>query len=95
MKDYPFSELRKKVAVVPQKAALFRDRQAEHAVGQKEAADEEIYRALEIAQAREFVDTMPDGLDTMIMEGGKNLSGGQKQRLTIARACGGSTGADP
>lgn len=87
VKDYPFSELRKKVAVVPQKAALFRGTVRQNMQwGKKEAADEEIYRALEIAQTREFVDTMPDGLDTMIMEGGKNLSGGQKQRLTIARA---------
>jgi len=54
--------------------------------GKKDATDGEIYRALEIAQAREFVDAKPGGLDAEIMQGGKNLSGGQKQRLTIARA---------
>lgn len=87
VKDYPFSELRKKIAVVPQKAALFRGTIRENIQwGKKNATDDEIYKALEIAQAREFVDAKPEGLDTVILQGGKNLSGGQKQRLTIARA---------
>ncbi|HOJ79521.1 MAG TPA: ABC transporter ATP-binding protein [Clostridiales bacterium] len=87
VKDYPFSELRKKVAVVPQKAVLFRGTIRQNMQwGKKDATDEEIYKALEIAQAREFVDAKPDGLDTMVMQGGTNLSGGQRQRLTIARA---------
>ena len=87
VKDYPFSELRKKVAVVPQKAVLFRGTIRQNMQwGEKDATDEEIYKALEIAQAREFVDAKPDGLDTMVMQGGTNLSGGQRQRLTIARA---------
>ena len=54
--------------------------------GKRDATDEEIWKALETAQAKEFVEKMPDGLDTHIAQGGKNLSGGQKQRLTIARA---------
>jgi len=87
VKDYPFSELRKKVAVVPQKAVLFSGTIRQNMQwGKKDATDEEIYKALDIAQAREFVDAKPDGLDTVIVQGGKNLSGGQKQRLTIARA---------
>ena len=55
-------------------------------MGKPDATDEEIYHALEIAQARDFVDSKDEGLDLMIQQGGKNLSGGQKQRLTIARA---------
>ena len=51
-----------------------------------DADDSEIARALETAQASEFVEQLPDGYDTRILQGGKNLSGGQKQRLTIARA---------
>ena len=54
--------------------------------GRKDATDEEIYRALDIAQAREFVDGKGEGLDLFITQEGKNLSGGQRQRLTIARA---------
>ena len=54
--------------------------------GKEDAGDEEIFRALEIAQAKEFVDTKDQGLDLNIDQGGKNLSGGQRQRLTIARA---------
>ena len=51
-----------------------------------DATDQEIYEALDTAQAREFVDSKEQGLDLMIQQGGRNLSGGQKQRLTIARA---------
>ena len=54
--------------------------------GKQDASDEEIYRALDIAQAREFVDAKKEGLDLNIEQNGGNLSGGQKQRLTIARA---------
>lgn len=54
--------------------------------GKEDASDEEIYRALDIAQAREFVEEKGQGLELMIQAGGKNLSGGQRQRLTIARA---------
>ena len=87
VKDYPFSELRKRIAIVPQKAVLFSGTIRENMKwGKKDATEEEIYKALDIAQAREFVDAKPEGLDTKILQGGKNLSGGQKQRLTIARA---------
>ena len=87
VKDYPFGQLRRKVGVVPQNAVLFAGSIRENMKwGKKEATDEEIYRALEIAQAREFIDGKPEGLDTKIMHGCKNLSGGQRQRLTIARA---------
>ena len=54
--------------------------------GKEDSTDEEIYEALDIAQAREFVDRKEQGLDLMIEQNGGNLSGGQKQRLTIARA---------
>lgn len=85
--DYDTTALRQKVGVVPQKAVLFSGTIAENMRwGKRDATDEEIWKALEIAQAKEFVEKMPDGLDTHIAQGGKNLSGGQKQRLTIARA---------
>lgn len=84
---YPFHQLREKIGVVPQKAVLFRGTIRQNMQWKKaDATDEEIYRALEIAQAREFVDAKEAGLDTEILQGGKNLSGGQRQRLTIARA---------
>lgn len=87
VKDYPFEQLRRKVGVVPQNAVLFAGTIRDNMKwGKKDASDEEIYRALEIAQAKEFVDDKPEGLDTKILQGGKNLSGGQRQRLTIARA---------
>ncbi len=86
-KDYSFEQLRGKIGIVPQKAVLFHGTIRENMKwGKKDATDEEIYRALEIAQAKEFVDEKEDGLDTVILQGGKNLSGGQRQRLTIARA---------
>lgn len=85
--EYDTKALRQKVGVVPQKAVLFSGTIAENMRwGKRDATDEEIYKALEIAQAKEFVDKMPEGLKTHIAQGGKNLSGGQKQRLTIARA---------
>lgn len=85
--DYDTTALRQKVGVVPQKAVLFSGTIAENMRwGKRDATDEEIWKALETAQAKEFVEKMPDGLDTHITQGGKNLSGGQKQRLTIARA---------
>lgn len=87
VKEYPFSQLRGQIGVVPQKAVLFAGTLRENMQWRKkEASDEEIHRALEIAQANEFVSKLPDGLDTVIQQGGRNLSGGQRQRLTIARA---------
>ena len=87
VKDYRLETLREKIGVVPQKAILFKGTLRENMKwGRKDATDEEIYRALDIAQAREFVDSKEKGLDLYIDQAGKNLSGGQKQRLTIARA---------
>lgn len=85
--DYDTTALRQRVGVVPQKAVLFSGTIAENMRwGKRDATDEEIWKALETAQAKEFVEKMPEGLNTHIAQGGKNLSGGQKQRLTIARA---------
>ena len=85
--DYPLEALREKIGMVPQKAILFKGTLRENMKwGKKDATDEEIYRALDIAQAREFVDSKEQGLELYIDQAGKNLSGGQKQRLTIARA---------
>ena len=79
--------LRKRIGTVPQKAVLFTGTIRQNMQWQKaNATDEEIVSALKIAQAWEFVSQMPDGLDTIISQGGKNFSGGQKQRITIARA---------
>lgn len=87
VREYPLAELRYKVGVVPQKAVLFKGTLRENMCwGKKDASDEEIYRALDLAQAREFVDSKEQGLDLVIDQNGKNLSGGQRQRLTIARA---------
>lgn len=85
--EYDTTALRHRIGVVPQKAVLFSGTIAENMRwGKRGASDEEIWKALETAQAKEFVDKMPEGLNTHIAQGGKNLSGGQKQRLTIARA---------
>lgn len=87
VRDYPLETLRGKIGMVMQKAVLFTGTIRENLRwGNPKATDEELYRALELAQAREFVDEKPRGLDTLISQAGKNLSGGQKQRLTIARA---------
>lgn len=85
--EYDTQALRGNIGTVPQKAVLFSGTVAENMRwGKRDATEEEIMSALETAQAKEFVDKMPDGLKTHISQGGKNLSGGQKQRLTIARA---------
>lgn len=87
VKDYPYEELRQKIGVVPQNAVLFAGTIRDNIRwGKPDATDAEIYRALEIAQAKEFVDSKPEGLDARVSQGGKNFSGGQRQRLTIARA---------
>ena len=87
VRDYTLLQLRQKVGVVPQKAVLFKGTIRDNMRwGKLDATDEEIYRALEIAQAKEIVDKKSGGLNYMIDQGGKNLSGGQRQRFTIARA---------
>ena len=87
VKEYPQRELRSRIGVVPQKAVLFSGSIRDNMKwGKDDATDEEIYEALSIAQAREFVDAKEGGLDYLLNQGGKNLSGGQRQRLTIARA---------
>ena len=86
VKDYPQGELVAKVGMIPQKAVLFEGTIRENMQwGKEDATDEEIWHALEIAQAADVVRSK-NGLDAMIEQNGRNLSGGQKQRLTIARA---------
>ena len=86
VQDYPLEQLRRKIGIVPQSAALFSGSVRDNiALGKPGATDEEIWRALELAQVKADVEKK-GGLDAAIEQGGKNLSGGQKQRLTIARA---------
>jgi ATP-binding cassette subfamily B multidrug efflux pump len=76
-----------RLGLVPQKAFLFTGTVAGNLrYGKPDATEDEMWEALEIAQAREFVEAMPDGLESRIAQGGSNLSGGQRQRLAIARA---------
>ncbi len=77
----------KTIGLVPQRPFLFTGTVASNLrYGREEATDEELWKALEIAQGRDFVEEMPDGLDSRIAQGGTNVSGGQRQRLAIARA---------
>ncbi len=92
VRDYPVEMLRNKIGLVLQKAVLFKGTIRDNLlfalqdVEKESVTDEQLMRALEIAQAKEFVDQKEGGLDFVIAQGGKNLSGGQKQRMTIARA---------
>ena len=87
VKDFDLETLRKMVGIVPQKAVLFKGTIEDNLRwGKKDATEEELWEALETAQAAEFVRERADGLQAKIDQGGKNLSGGQRQRLTIARA---------
>lgn len=87
VRDWPLHALRKKIAIAPQTAVLFTGTIRDNLRwGKEDASDDECWQALETAQCREFVENLPDGLDTTVYENGKNFSGGQKQRLTIARA---------
>lgn len=89
--EYPFEQLRGRIGFVPQQAELFRGTVRDNLKMRcRDATDEDIMQALHIAQAADFVSEKPEGLDHMLVGGGKNLSGGQRQRLTIARALVGS-----
>lgn len=80
-------KLRENIGLVPQKAVLFSGSVRHNLkMSAPDADDDQLWHALEVAQGAEFVRSMPNGLDSMIEEAGKNLSGGQRQRLTIARA---------
>ncbi len=75
------------IGLVPQKAFLFRGTVADNLrYGKPDATEEEMWAALEIAQAKDFVEALPEGLDAEIAQGGSSLSGGQRQRMAIARA---------
>ncbi|MEU4316203.1 ABC transporter ATP-binding protein [Nocardia sp. NPDC024068] len=87
VRDLDLAELRSRIGLVPQKAYLFSGTVASNLrYGDPEATDEQLWRALEIAQAADFVRAMPQGLDTPVAQGGTTVSGGQRQRLAIARA---------
>lgn len=81
------NELRSIIGIVPQKAVLFQGTIRENLLwGNENASDADLEQAIEIAQAKEFLDAKEGRMDFVVTQGGKNLSGGQKQRLTIARA---------
>ncbi|MBR3039210.1 MAG: ABC transporter ATP-binding protein [Lachnospiraceae bacterium] len=87
VKSYKKGELISHIGIVPQKAVLFAGSIRDNLKwGNEEAKDEELYSALEIAQAKDVVDSKEGGLDAIVEQGGRNFSGGQRQRLTIARA---------
>ena len=87
VKEYKLSALRTKIGYIPQKALLFTGTSADNLrYGKEDATLEEMERAIDIAQATEFVSQKPQGYDEPLSEGGTNFSGGQKQRLAIARA---------
>ena len=93
VRDFDLETLRKMVGIVPQKAVLFKGTIEDNLRwGKKDATEEELWEALETAQAADFVRERADGLQAKIDQGGKNLSGGQRQRLTIARALVGHPG---
>lgn len=87
VRAWPLAQLRHEVAVVPQQASLVSGTVRTNLLWRNEGAkDDELWEALEVAQAADFVRARPEGLDAVVEAGGKNLSGGQRQRLTIARA---------
>jgi ATP-binding cassette subfamily B multidrug efflux pump len=87
VREFALSDLWRRIGLVPQKSFLFSGTVADNLRHGDEQADEDgLWRTLEIAQAREFVAAMPDGIETVIAQGGANVSGGQRQRLAIGRA---------
>jgi ATP-binding cassette subfamily B multidrug efflux pump len=87
VRDLDPEALWSRIGLVPQKAFLFSGTVRSNLLhGKPDATDEELWHALEVAQARDFVERMPEGLDAPIVQGGTNVSGGQRQRLAIARA---------
>lgn len=87
VRKYSLHDLHDKVAFVQQKAVLFKGTiRSNLLIGNSEATEEDMWKALEIAQAKDFISDLPDGLDAVVEQGGDNFSGGQKQRLAIARA---------
>lgn len=87
VREYPVQELREKIGVVLQKAVLFQGTIRDNLKwGKEDASDEELWEALTLSQAADFVKEKDGQLEARIEQGGKNLSGGQRQRLTIARA---------
>ena len=87
VREQPLEQLWSRLGLVPQRAYLFSGTVASNLrFGNESATDEELWHALEVAQARDFVESMAGGLDAPIDQGGTNVSGGQRQRLAIARA---------
>jgi len=87
VRTWDLEALRRRIGVVPQKAVLFSGTIRENLLwGNENASDADLWQALETAQAKEFVERKPKGLDEPVEQGGRNFSGGQRQRLTIARA---------
>lgn len=87
VRDYAPEALWERIGLVPQKAYLFTGTVASNLrYGDPDATDADLWRALEVAQAKDFVSAMPEGLESSIAQGGTNVSGGQRQRLAIARA---------
>lgn len=87
IREFDEHTLRNKIGYIPQKVNLFNGSIRDNIkFGKEDATDEEIYKALEMAQALDFVNELEKGLDSVVSQGGKNFSGGQKQRLSIARA---------
>ncbi len=87
VRSYQPENLRSRIGVVPQKAVLFAGTVRENLLwGNENATDEELWAALRVAQGEDVVRSKPEGLDTVVEQGGRNFSGGQRQRLTIARA---------